>query len=275
MNGGTAGFLSLALIAFAANSVLCRLALGPRTIDAASFTSIRLVSGAVTLMLILAARRKRMAGSWRGAVMLLLYAVAFSFAYLSLSAGTGALVLFGAVQLTMILSGLRAGERPGAREWGGLFVAVAGVVYLVLPGLTAPSPLGSALMAGAGIAWGVYSLLGRGAKDPLAETAGNFVRAAPGALVVSAVAMGGFHVTWEGALLAVASGALASGIGYVLWYAALRGLTATRAATVQLSVPVIAAVGGVLFIGETITPRIVIASALILGGVGAAVTARR
>lgn len=268
MQGRTAGFLSLALVAFAANSVLCRLALRPRAIDAASFTSLRLLSGAA-LLLVLARGRAR--GSWAGAAMLLVYAVAFSFAYLSLGAGTGALILFGAVQLTMIVSGLRSGERPGAREWGGLVVAVAGVVYLVFPGLTAPSPVGSVLMAAAGIAWGVYSLIGRGAKDALADTTGNFVRAAPFALAVSAVAVGRFHLSWEGALLAVASGALASGVGYVLWYAALKGLTATRAATVQLSVPVIAAIGGVLLIGETITLRLVVASVLILGGVAAAV----
>ena len=275
--GTTAAFTGLALAAFAANSVLCRLALGGGAVDAASFTTVRLVSGAVTLLAISAVRRTRAAslqGDWTSAAMLLLYAVTFSFAYLSLSAGTGALILFGAVQTTMILAGLWAGERPRPREWGGLLVAIAGVVYLVLPGVTAPSPLGSALMAAAGVAWGVYSLLGRRTTDPVADTTGNFVRAAPFALVVGRVSLESFHLSARGALLATASGALASGVGYVLWYAALRGLSTTRAATVQLSVPVIAAIGGVLFVGETITLRLAAAALLILGGVGIAVTAR-
>lgn len=272
-----AALTGLALIAFAANSVLCRLALGGGSIDAASFTSVRLISGAVTLFLIALILKKRAVwrqGRWISAAMLFVYAVAFSFAYLSLSAGTGALILFGAVQATMILAGLMSGERPGAREWGGVAVAVAGVVYLVSPGLTAPSPVGSALMALAGIGWGAYSLLGRGTKSPLADTTSNFLRTVPAAICVSLASIGHVHLSTNGVLLACASGAVASGVGYAIWYSALRGLTATRAATVQLSVPVIAALGGVIFLSEAITARLVVAAVLILGGVGVAVTAR-
>ena len=273
----TAALTGLALIAFAANSVLCRLALGGGSIDAASFTSVRLISGAVTLFLIALILKKRAVwrqGRWISAAMLFVYAVAFSFAYLSLSAGTGALILFGAVQATMILAGLMSGERPGAREWGGVAVAVAGVVYLVSPGLTAPSPVGSALMALAGIGWGAYSLLGRGTKSPLADTTSNFLRTVPAAICVSLASIGHVHLSTNGVLLACASGAVASGVGYAIWYSALRGLTATRAATVQLSVPVIAALGGVIFLFEAITTRLVVSAVLILGGVGLAVTAR-
>ena len=272
-----AALTGLALIAFAANSVLCRLALGGGSIDAASFTSVRLISGAVTLFLIALILKKRAVwrqGRWISAAMLFVYAVAFSFAYLSLSAGTGALILFGAVQATMILAGLMSGERPGAREWGGVAVAVAGVVYLVSPGLTAPSPVGSALMALAGIGWGAYSLLGRGTKSPLADTTSNFLRTVPAAICVSLASIGHVHLSTNGVLLACASGAVASGVGYTIWYSALRGLTATRAATVQLSVPVIAALGGVIFLFEAITTRLVVSAVLILGGVGVAVTAR-
>ena len=273
----TAALTGLTLIAFAANSVLCRLALGGGSIDAASFTTVRLVSGAVTLFVIALIGKKRAVwrqGRWISAAMLFVYAVAFSFAYLSLSAGTGALILFGAVQATMILAGLMSGERPGAREWGGVAVAIAGVVYLVSPGLTAPSPVGSGLMALAGIGWGVYSLLGRGAKSPLADTASNFLRTVPAVICVSLASIGHLHLSANGVLLACASGAVASGVGYVIWYAALRGLTATRAATVQLSVPVLAALGGVIFLSEAITARLVVSAVLILGGVGVAVTAR-
>jgi drug/metabolite transporter (DMT)-like permease len=206
--------------------------------------------------------------------MLFLYAVTFSFAYISLSAGTGALILFGAVQITMILSGLIAGERPRLLEWLGLLAALGGLVYLVLPGLSAPSPLGSALMALAGIAWGVYSLRGRGIDDPVANTTGNFVRAAPLALIVSLIALSNYSLSPKGALLAVLSGALASGLGYVIWYAALRDLTATRAATVQLAVPVIAAIGGIFFLAEAVTLRLTFASIAILGGVGLAISRR-
>jgi drug/metabolite transporter (DMT)-like permease len=263
------------MVAFAANSVLCRLALGHATIDAASFTTIRLLAGAVTLLALAATLRRGQAitarGSWRAAGALFGYAIAFSFAYLSLSAGTGALILFGAVQLTMILSALWVGERPGALQWLGFVCAVAGLVYLVAPGVTAPSPLGAFLMAFAGACWGIYSLLGRGSTDPMLDTTANFMRATPLAIIASAIAYAHTQISGTGLLLAFASGALSSGVGYVIWYAALRGLTATRAAIVQLVVPLLAAVGGVIFLGEVFTTRLAIASVLILGGVAIAI----
>lgn len=263
------------LVAFAANSVLCRLALGNAMIDAASFATIRLVSGAITLWLLAAfLARKNSSGSrgnWASALALFTYAIAFSFAYMSLSAGTGALILFGAVQATMILTGLHNGERPHLAEWAGLVVALGGLVYLVFPGLTAPSPTGAALMAAAGVAWGVYSLRGRGATDPILVTTDNFVRTVPLVLMVSLIMLPGVHLSPVGVLLAVSSGSLASGLGYVLWYAALPSLTATRAATLQLTVPVLAALGGVVFLGEVISLRLIVSGVMILGGVGLAV----
>jgi drug/metabolite transporter (DMT)-like permease len=266
-----------ALMAFAANSVLCRIALRDGAIDAASFTTMRLASGALMLFLMTGISSGQMrpqqtrgpttAGSWTAGTLLFLYAVPFSFAYLSLTAGTGALILFGCVQATMMSAGLASGERLDVLQWGGLVLAVAGLVYLVRPGLAAPPPDAAALMAIAGGAWGAYSLRGRGASRPLADTAGNFLRSVPLAILVSAVALSRIHASRSGVLLAVASGALASGLGYVVWYAALRSLTATRAAIVQLAVPVLAAVGGVLFLGERISARLVIAAAMILGGI--------
>lgn len=263
---------AVAMTAFAANSLLCRMALGADSIDAGSFAAIRTGAGALTLTAILAARgglQGLMANHWRTGAMLFTYMVFFTFAYRTLSAGTGALILFGAVQLTMFVAALRSGEAFSPVSWAGLAIAVAGLVYLVSPGVTAPEPLGALMMAIAGVAWGFYSLLGRGAADPLTATAGAFVAALPAVLVVSATAatLNGFHISTNGALLAIASGAVASGLGYVVWYAALRGLTAARAATVQLSVPVIAAIGGVLFIHEEITIRLVVASIATLGGV--------
>jgi drug/metabolite transporter (DMT)-like permease len=259
----------LALIAFAANSLLCRAALGPDTIDAASFTTIRLVSGAVMLWLIVQWRSPRSPApaDWMAAAMLTLYAIAFSFAYLSLSAGTGALILFGAVQLTLFAAGLRAGERLTPLSWFGFAIAAAGLVYLVSPGVVAPSPIGAGLMAVAGVAWGVYSLRGRGVTDPLCATAGNFLRSVPITLAISAVFIGNISVTAPGVGLAVISGAITSGVGYVIWYAALPGLNAMRAATVQLAVPAIAALGGVLLLAETVTLRLLLASTAILGGI--------
>lgn len=266
------------MVAFAANSVLCRLALGETAIDAASFTTLRLVCGAFTLLLIVAFSRGRSwraaRVSWPAAGMLFGYAVAFSFAYISLTAGTGALILFGAVQVTMILAALFEGERPGVIEWLGLALAVGGLVYLVLPGLQAPPLLGSALMAVAGVSWGLYSLHGRRAIDPLAETTANFIRAVPFALVVSTVALLHLHLTLRGIVVAALSGSVASGLGYVIWYVALRGLTSTRAAIVQLSVPVLAAIGGVVFLAETLTLRLVTAAILVLGGIGLAIAGR-
>ena len=267
------------LIAFAANSVLTRLALEGGTIDAASFTLIRIAAGALMLAPLAwitgAGSAAMRAGSWASAFALFAYAIAFSFAYLTLDAGTGALILFAAVQASMIGIGIVRGERPRAAEWLGLLTALGGLAYLVSPGLTAPAPGGAALMAVAGIAWGVYSIRGRGSAAPLAETAGNFVRALPFALVAAGLALGGLSTDLRGVLLAVASGALASGLGYAIWYTALRGLGATTAAIVQLAVPIIAALGGVFFIGEAITLRLAIATVVILGGIAVAILGRR
>jgi len=271
--------LCVAMLAFAANSLLCRLALGPRLVDAATFTAMRLLSGAVVLALLVLGRSgaSRPAGTWRAASALFAYAAAFSFAYLALPAGTGALILFGVVQATMIGWGLVGGERLRPVVWLGLGLAVSGLVALTLPGLSAPDPAGALCMAVAGVAWGVYSLLGRGTKDPLAATAGNFLRAVPMALALSfgAALLGHApHAGVRGLLLAAASGALASGIGYSLWYAALRDLPASRAAIAQLSVPALAAAGGVLLLGEPLTPRLAMAGAAILAGVATAVTSK-
>ena len=259
-----------ALLAFAGNSVLCRLALGARAIDAYSFTAVRLGSGALALLL-LNIRRQPLRfsnhGSWRGAFFLILYAVPFSLAYVRLETGSGALLLFAAVQLTMIGSGLRSGERLLPFEWLGFVGAASGVVYLVLPGLTAPNPMGAALMIAAGVSWGGYSILGKKAGDPTSVTAGNFQRAALLVVPATLLTWPWMSLSLKGVLLAAASGTLASGLGYTAWYAALKYLSVTRAALVQLSVPVIAAAGGVTFLGEMITIRIISASALILGSV--------
>lgn len=267
------------MVAFAANSLLCRKALGAGAIDAASFAAIRTIAGALTLAALIAARgetKLATQGHWRTASMLFTYMVFFTFAYLSLSAGTGALILFGAVQLTMFVVALRIGETFSWASWAGLALAIAGLIYLVSPGVTAPDPIGAVLMAGAGVAWGTYSLLGRGAANPLVATGGAFIAATPAIVVVAliAIAAGKTHITDQGAALAIASGAIASGLGYVIWYAALRGLTATRAATVQLSVPVIAAFGGVLLLGEDVTARLLIASTATLGGVAIVLSQR-
>ena len=272
----TLALTAFTMIAFASNSILCRLALAGHTIDPATFTTLRLASGALTLYLIstFSGRGARRGGGWRSAFFLVLYAATFSFAYITLSAGTGALLLFGAVQATMMIAALRFGERPGATQWTGFAAALGGLVFLTAPGLTAPSPVGSALMVVAGFAWGMYTLRGRRDQDPLAATARNFARALPFAVAVSLAMITRRDVSAHGALLAVASGAIASGIGYVVWYAALKGLSATRAATVQLSVPVIAALGGVLFLSERVTPRLAIAAVFILGGVGLVLAGR-
>lgn len=270
LSARTALLTAIAMIAFAANSLLCRLALGAGEIDAASFTTIRVVAGALTLVLISLAQRRppsREHANWRAAAALFVYMIFFSFAYIWLGAATGALILFGAVQLTMFAVALARGERLTLGGWAGLAIAAAGLVYLVSPGLTAPDPGGAALMAVAGAAWGVYSLLGKGASNPLAATTMNFLYCAPLVAIVSVVAIGQLELSTKGAVYALASGALASGCGYVIWYAALRGLSAGRAATVQLSVPVIAAIGAVLFLSEAITLRLVLASAATLGGI--------
>ena len=276
MRTNTLALTAAAMVAFAANSILCRLALGLGLIDAASFATIRTISGALVLAGILLLRQKPVTArpNWRSVLALYLYMVFFAFAYLSLSAGTGALILFGAVQLTMFTVALRHGEHFPAVSWAGLALAIGGLVYLVSPGLTAPDPLGAALMTVAGIAWGAYSLVGRSAADPTEATAHNFLYAVPLVVATSLVFLGDVEVTAAGAGYAVASGAVASGIGYAIWYTALKGLTGTAAATVQLSVPVIAAVGGVLLLSEAVTLRLVVASAATLGGVALVLTQR-
>jgi drug/metabolite transporter (DMT)-like permease len=260
----------LAIVAFASNSLLCRLALRQTTIDAASFTLIRLLSGVIALWLIVITRKpgRPTAGNWTSALALFAYAAAFSFAYISLSVGTGALLLFGMVQATMIFWGLRKGERLNARQWFGLAIALGGLVALVFPGLSAPPIGGALLMTGAGIAWGIYSLRGKGAGDPTSVTAGNFWRSVVFAAVLSMALLRWTNLDPAGIRYAIVSGAIASGVGYVIWYSALPGLKATTAATVQLSVPVLAAVGGILFLSESITLRLLLASLLILGGIG-------
>ncbi|HKR00457.1 MAG TPA: DMT family transporter [Pyrinomonadaceae bacterium] len=271
-------YTGFALVAFAMNSVLCRLALGGATIDAASFSTVRLTAGALTLLLITAAVKGKISrserGNWTSASLLFLYAIAFSLAYLSLSAGTGALILFGSVQATMLVYALATGERPRPLAWAGLLLAISGLVYLVSPGLTAPPVMRSALMAAAGVSWGSYSLRGRGTSDPLGDTTNNFVRAVPLVIVVNLILLRDLHLSGKGILFAVLSGAVASGLGYVVWYAALKGLTATRAATVQLIVPVLAALGGVILLAEKVSLRLVIAALMILGGVGLALFGR-
>ena len=291
----TATLTVLALLAFAGNSLLCRLALQQTSIDATSFTSVRLVTGAVVLALLVAWRGRKFnasskpwraggwsaggwgAGSWGSALALFVYAAAFSLAYVQLSAATGALLLFGVVQTSMIGWGLWRGERLLPLQWLGLATASAGLVWLLLPGLAMPSPAAGALMAAAGVAWAVYTLRGRGAGDATAVTAGNFLRAAPLALAASAAALAlGAPPRWDsaGLGLALASGALASGLGYAVWYTALRGLSATRAAILQLTVPALATAGGVLLLGEALTPQLIGASVAVLGGVAMVIRAR-
>ncbi len=257
-------------MAFAANSVLCRAALGQSLIDASSFTVIRIVSGAAALWLIWkisGSQREKLSIDWQSASMLFVYAVTFSFAYITLETGTGALILFGLVQLTMIGVGLWQGQRPNALAWIGMGVAIAGLVYLLFPGLRAPSPYGAALMGIAGIAWGIYSLRGKGVNDPITATTGNFIGAVPMALIVGVFFLQDLSMNVVGIMLAMSSGALTSGVGYVIWYAALPGLTPTKSANVQLSVPAIAAIGGVLLLSEPLTLRLVVASVAILGGI--------
>ncbi len=310
----------LAMIAFASNSLLCRAALKQTDIDAATFTFVRIFSGAVALWLLMKIRSRMIVdrtatpltagseirvgfpsppsspkrrgdhfslrekvrmrvldwkdnGNWISALVLFTYAAAFSFAYVDLSAGTGALLLFGSVQATMILWRLHKGERLDAIQITGLVVAVTGLVILVFPGLSAPPLIGSVLMVGAGVAWGVYSLPAKGVQNPTGVTAGNFVRAVPFSVVVWIFFLQWAHVDLVGVGYAISSGAIASGVGYVIWYSALPGLKATSAATVQLSVPVLAATGGILLLGESITLRYVLASVAVLGGIALVVVA--
>jgi drug/metabolite transporter (DMT)-like permease len=267
----------VAMLAFAANSVLCRLALKNTSIDAATFTTLRLVAGAVMLALLVSLRtgKRNLGGNWTSTLALFAYAVTFSFAYIGLSAGTGALLLFAAVQTTMIVYTMLRGERLRPIQWLGFTLSLAGLVVLVLPGISAPPLTSAMLMLAAGISWGAYSLRGRGCVDPAGDTAGNFVRCVPLSLAVSAIFWSNAHFDNLGALYAVLSGAIASGLGYVTWYTALRGLSGTKAAVVQLSVPVIAAFGGILFLGESMTLRLILACVAILGGIGLVVLERR
>jgi drug/metabolite transporter (DMT)-like permease len=257
------------------------LALGRHLIDPAAFTAIRIASGAVVLAL-LAWPHRRAAGAaapptqagWRSGLFLFAYAICFSFAYVTLTAATGALILFAAVQATINIGAVSAGERPRPLEWCGLVLAMTGLVYLTLPGLAAPPLAGSALMVLAGVAWGLYTLRGRGSTAPLVDTSRNFLCAVVPVTIVAAAMHTRLHASREGTLYAAASGILASGLGYVVWYAALRGLSAARAAMVQLAVPVIAALGAVLFLSEHLGTRLFVSAGLILGGIALAVLRR-
>ena len=288
-------FTTFALIAFAFNSILCRLALRGEEADAVGFTAVRLVSGAVMLIVIsyvcasprvskglasdlsvkpLLTRGLLHQGSWPSAFFLFAYAICFSLAYLDLTAGTGALILFGSVQLTIIAVSLIRGERPPILEWLGLALAVGGLVYLVFPGLASPPLVSSLLMAAAGASWGFYTLRGKGSGDPLANTTGNFVRSVPMIVIAAIPFLSKIHLSNRGIVLAVLSGAVTSGIGYTVWYAALKFHTSTRAAVLQLAVPVIAAAAGVVLLDEAATVRLLIAAAMILGGIGLVIFGR-
>ncbi len=275
----TAALTAIALVCFAANSLLCRAALGGRLADPGTFTAVRLASGALALAALLAGtRRVRPAGgTWGSALALFAYAAAFSLAYVRIPAAVGALVLFALVQATMVGYGVATGARPGRRGWSGILLATAGLAWLTLPGAGAPDLAGAVLMAAAGVAWGVYSVRGRRSTDPLATTADHFVRSAPlGILFLAALAASGSaHATAAGLGLAAASGALASGGGYAVWYAALPALGAARAGTVQLAVPVLAAAGAAGLLGERVTPRLLVAGIAILAGIALAVVPAR
>ena len=276
----TAVLTAIAMIAFAANSVLARLALAHGQIDALSFTGARLASGAAALALILsrsrsAASRQGFGGSWRGAAALLAYALAFSLAYLMIGAATGALILFASVQIGMLAWAALKGERLGVLEWSGNAIALAALGFLVSPGLVAPPALGAGLMVVSGLSWAAYSLLGRGSRNPLADTAGNFIRCAPVAIALFILGAVQHPISWTGLAYAICSGALASGLGYAIWYAALANLSRHGAAVVQLSVPVIAAAAGVLLLAEPLSDRLIISSVGVIGGMALAIAAAR
>lgn len=277
MSARTLLLTAVAMLAFAGNSLLCRLALKTTQIDPASFTSLRLLSGALMLALLLRLRQGgfAVAGSWYGAAALFIYAAAFSFAYVSLDAGAGALMLFGAVQISMLLWGWRQGERPSPASLAGLLLAFAGLLVLLLPGASAPALMPSLLMLIAGAAWGAYSLLGRASSDALAATTGNFLRCVPIALLLSLVLMHSARWDLPGILYALASGALASGLGYAIWYTAISELKAIQAATVQLSVPIITALAGSLLLGEALSLRLTLSSLAVLGGIALVLGARQ
>jgi drug/metabolite transporter (DMT)-like permease len=283
--GRTFALTALALVAFASNSILCRLALGHHLIDPAAFTAVRIASGALTLALLawpersrwrpaVTALEKTSRAGWRSGLLLFAYAIAFSFAYVTLTASTGALILFAAVQATIITGAIAGGVRLHGREWCGLVVAMGGLIYLTMPGLSAPPVIGCVLMLAAGVAWGMYTLRGRGSPAPLADTTRNFLCALPAAMVVAAIQHQHLHAAPAGIAYAALSGSIASGLGYVAWYAALRGLTAPRAAMVQLAVPVIAALAAVALLSEQISVRLITSAALIIGGIALAVVPR-
>ncbi len=268
-----------ALVAFAANSVLCRMALvGDQAMDAASFTVIRLLSGIFVLLGIVILSRSRKTsnswGSWRASIYLFIYAVAFSFGYISLDTGVGALILFGSVQLTMIIVGLFRGDRLIWIEWLGTAAAFAGFLFLILPSLSTPSFVGFILMSLAGIGWGLYTLAGRQSQSPLCDTAFNFLRTLPFTLLLIVVCLPLVSITPKGVILAAVSGGLASGVGYAVWYFALSGLKAIQAAVLQLLVPILAALGGVLYLDEAITLRLLVSSVVVLGGIGMVIFGR-
>ena len=264
----------LAMLGFAGNSLLCRLALKEGALDAASFTSLRLLFGALTLWLLVRLAQRRLAGNWLSALALFLYAAAFSFAYLRLDTGTGALLLFGAVQVGMVVAGWRRGERLNRWQGAGFLLAIGGLLALLLPGASAPDLLGALLMALSGLAWALYSLRARNTADPLAVTAGNFLLAAPLALGLSLLQAAEVRWSGMGVFYAVVSGALTSGVCYAIWYSALRGLTAVQAGTVQLSVPILAALGGSLLLDEALSLRLALTALAVLGGIALMLRAR-
>ncbi|HEU5180537.1 MAG TPA: DMT family transporter [Candidatus Polarisedimenticolia bacterium] len=267
----------LAMLAFAANSVLCRVALRQELIDPAAFSTIRIAAGAAMLLLVGARGSGPFLpsrGSFLTSGLLVLYVVPFSFSYVVLTTGTGALILFGCVQITMLLGALRSGERIVPAQWAGLAVALAGLVLLALPTLATPSLPAALLMALAGVAWGLYSWRGRKSADPLAATTANFVGALPLVLIAAAAARGSLHFSAWGVALSAFSGAVTSGLGYVAWYAALRRLTGLQASVIQLGVPVLAALGGVIFLAESVSARLILATLLVLGGIALAVVGK-
>ena len=281
-------FISFALIAFAGNSVLCRLALGQGLIDASSFTSIRLLSGIVSLLVISLIlvkgnvvsavqelKKQNSLKTWLASLMLFVYAVTFSYGYISLDTGTGALILFGLVQLTMIIIGALYGNKLHFAEWLGIALAFVGVIYLVMPSLSTPSLLGFILMSLSGIAWAVYTLLGRGSKQPIMDTTANFFRTIPFVLVLIVLTFEYREITDWGMIFAILSGAITSAVGYALWYLVLKDISVTQAAVVQLLVPILAALGGVLFVSEPISIRLIISSLLVLGGILTVIMGRR
>jgi len=276
----TAALTVATMIAFAANSLLARLALGNGSIDAASYTTLRILSGAAFLFFLIRRRLgqatiSNIPGNWPAAAALFVYAIAFSAAYLALGAATGALVLFSSVQATMLVYGLIRGDRMTLRELLGFTVAFLAFVYLILPGVSRPDPFGSLLMVISGVAWGVYTLRGRGSATPLADTAGNFLRASAFCVPLGLYAISRGTASFTGVLLALASGIAASGLGYSLWYRTLPRLTTFQAALVQLSVPVIAALGAIVFLGEILTPRFIAASLFVLGGIAFAIMVKQ